>query len=77
MIKQGAATGFIFDEASAEALTVAVKRALDLYKQPRQWKKLVFAAMQQDFSWRRSAKQYLTLYKQAQDFARQESAATT
>jgi len=75
LIKQGNATGFIFDKASAEALTRAVARALALYAQPRLWKKLVFAAMQQDFSWRRSAKQYLALYKQAQDFANQESAA--
>lgn len=64
--RQGTATGFIFDEASATALTEAVERALTLYADPKKWKKLVFSAMQQDFSWRRSAKHYLDLYKQAE-----------
>jgi len=75
LIRQGTATGFIFDEASAESLAEAVGRALSLYGQPRLWKKMVFAAMQQDFSWRRSAKQYLALYRQAQEFAAEAATA--
>jgi len=70
LIKQGTATGFIFDKPDAKALGTAVLRALKLYQQPRLWKKLVFAAMQQDFSWRRSAKHYLDLYKKAEHFAK-------
>lgn len=65
-IRQGTATGFIFDEVSAAALAATVERALALYAEPKKWKKLVFSAMQQDFSWRRSAKHYLDLYKQAE-----------
>lgn len=65
-IQKGTATGFLFDDPSALSLTDAVQKALDLYKQPRLWKKLVFSAMQQDFSWRRSARLYLDLYSQAQ-----------
>jgi starch synthase len=65
LVRQGAATGFVFNEPSAVALGGAVERALALYAEPRKWKKLVFSAMQQDFSWRRSAKHYLDLYKQA------------
>jgi len=65
-IRQGTATGFIFDEPSAAALTETVERALTLYADSKKWKKLVFSAMQQDFSWRRSAKHYLDLYKQAE-----------
>lgn len=68
LIKQGTATGFMFDEATPAALTEAVERALDVYNHPKKWKKLVFSAMQQDFSWRRSAKQYLDLYKQADNY---------
>ncbi len=65
LIKQGTATGFMFDEATPDELIIAVERALAVYARPKQWKKLVFSAMQQDFSWRRSAKQYLELYKKA------------
>ena len=65
-IRQGTATGFIFDDPSAAALTATVERALTLFADPKKWKKLVFSAMQQDFSWRRSAKHYLELYKQAE-----------
>jgi starch synthase len=75
LIKQGTATGFMFNKASAKDLTAAVERALALYQQPRLWNKLVFATMQQDFSWRRSAKHYLDLYKQAEEIKKGLSAA--
>jgi len=68
LIEQGMATGFMFEDATATALTKAVERALKLFSRPKQWKKLVFSAMQQDFSWRRSAKQYLDLYKKADSY---------
>ncbi len=60
------ATGIVFDDATPQALLDAVDRALALYRQPRLWKKVIFNAMQQDFSWRRSARQYLALYQRAQ-----------
>ena len=62
---KGVATGIIFNEPSVQALTTALHRCLTLYRQPRIWKKIVFRAMQQDFSWRRSARQYLDLYQKA------------
>lgn len=56
------ATGFVFNEAAAGALMEAIKRALILYSQPRIWKKLQINSMQKDYSWTKSAQQYLSLY---------------
>ena len=66
------ATGIVFDESTPEALLQATNRALTLYRQPRIWKKIIFNAMQQDFSWRRSARNYLDLYRKAQQLALSE-----
>ena len=57
------ASGVVFNEASAGALLEAIKRALILYSVPSTWKKMQVHAMNQDFSWQRSAEQYLVLYK--------------
>lgn len=69
-IRNGTASGYVFDEPTSTALTDAVNRALTDYAEyPRIWKKLVFNGMQQDFSWRRSARQYITLYQQALEYS--------
>ncbi len=68
-IAHGTATGIVFESATPKSLLHAIDRALVLYKQPKQWKKLVFNAMQQDFGWRRSARQYLDLYHSAERLA--------
>jgi starch synthase len=57
------ASGIIFNEASASSLLEAVKRALILYSFPETWKKIQTNAMKKDFSWQRSAEQYLALYE--------------
>ncbi len=64
-LARGTATGIVFDEATPESLLHAIDRALALYSRPKPWKKVIFNAMQQDFSWRRSARQYLELYRRA------------
>jgi starch synthase len=58
----GTASGVMFREAQPRALVNAVTRALTLYPDQRRWKKLVVTGMRQDFSWRHSAGEYLTLY---------------
>ena len=58
----GTASGIVFNEASAGALLEAIKRALILYSVPSTWKKMQINAMSKDFSWQRSAEQYLDLY---------------
>jgi starch synthase len=58
-------TGFLFEDYTGEALLAAVKRALDLYYNKRSWNALVKRGMKQDFSWERSARAYIKLYKKA------------
>ncbi len=56
------ATGFMFGPATAEALAEAVSRATHAFAQPNTWRKIMLRGMAQEFSWERSAEQYLTLY---------------
>ncbi|MFA5530287.1 MAG: glycogen synthase GlgA [Thiohalomonadaceae bacterium] len=69
-LADGSATGFVFDDATPEALVTAVERALTLYRQPKVWKRLMTAAMDQDFSWQASARRYLEIYTRARNHAR-------
>ena len=59
------ATGFLFDEYEPAALAQAVRRAVDAYADRTAWRKLVRAAMAQQFGWDRSGEQYLALYRRA------------
>jgi starch synthase len=58
------ATGLVFAEASGGALLEAIKRAITLYSQPKVWQTMQSQAMHKDFSWQRSAAQYLDVYEQ-------------
>ncbi len=62
-IRSGAATGFVFDEPTPDALVSGIRRALERYRRPPAWRNLIGNAMRQDFSWRRSAQAYLALYR--------------
>ena len=55
--------GFVFEEYSAKALYEAVQRGLRAFNDSQRWRKLVQRAMQADFSWEKSAKEYVKLYK--------------
>ncbi len=59
----GTATGFAFHEYSALALSDALRRATALYHDSDAWQRLVTSGMAQDWSWRRSAQQYVNLYE--------------
>lgn len=56
------ATGFLFDDSTAEALSGAITDACSVYRTPITWRKLQMSAMKQDFRWRRSAERYRDLY---------------
>lgn len=58
-----AGTGFKFKEYSPHALTVAVRRALDVWRDRRAWAGLVRRGMAEDNSWARSAGRYEALYR--------------
>jgi starch synthase len=57
------ATGFSFTPPTAKALRAAVARALQYYGDPEAWQQIISNGMKQDFSWKRSAEQYLELYE--------------
>jgi starch synthase len=54
--------GFVFEKYTVKELIRAVKRALKIYKKRDIWTELQLSGMQEDFSWDRSAKEYLNLY---------------
>jgi starch synthase len=57
------ATGFSFTAPTATALQAAVTRALHHYQDPEAWQQIIANGMKQDFSWKRSAEQYLDLFE--------------
>jgi len=61
-LKDGLATGFKFDAATAVALEESLQRAISLFQRPRIWRKMVLTAMEQNFSWEKSSQEYLDLY---------------
>ena len=54
--------GFKFADASGDALLLTVRQAVALYRQREPWLRLIENAMDCDFSWSRSAKEYEALY---------------
>jgi starch synthase len=58
-------TGFKFRPYTAAALLDAMTRAKTVFGNPSTWKRLQVAGMRQDFSWDRSAREYVKLYESA------------
>ena len=59
------ANGFSFSDFSTSACESALARACDTYQSRRDaWEQLVGTGMRQDWSWSRSARQYVDLYQQ-------------
>jgi len=71
----GAGTGFLFDGYSKDKMLGAINRAADAFKDKKAWELIQHNAMSQDFSWRKSAKQYITLYKKTLKDKTRETAA--
>jgi starch synthase len=67
-------TGFMFDEASAEALRGCVERAIAAWPNQAGWAAMQQRGMRQDWSWNRAAGQYDALYQAALDDRRDEIA---
>ena len=57
------ANGFRFDNYNAHELLYTLKSALDLYKNKTEWNKLTNSAKKSDFSWSKSAAEYIKIYK--------------
>lgn len=62
----GTGNGFSFANYNAHELLFAIKKALGAYDDKAVWQGIIKNAMKSDFSWQRSAKQYLKLYENLQ-----------
>ncbi|PWI46898.1 starch synthase [Candidatus Heimdallarchaeota archaeon B3_Heim] len=56
-------TGFVFGQFNPDSFKKAVLNALKIFQVKSEWVKLIQRGMQQDFSWSKSAEQYLQVYK--------------
>jgi starch synthase len=63
----GRGDGFKFVDYNAEELFDQVQKAIRFYFRPDHWKRLIQNAMAADFSWEKSAKDYLQLYRKAME----------
>ncbi len=61
--------GFVFDEATAQALEAALRRARAFLSEPRRVVPVRRRAMGRDFSWKASAQRYLELYRRGRQAA--------
>lgn len=59
----GNGNGFTFKTYNAHDMLFSVKRAKDVFENKEEWKALVKAGMESDFSWGKSAATYIDLYK--------------
>jgi starch synthase len=59
------ATGFVMVDYTPQALLETLNRALTVFADSVKWLGLQRAGMQQDFSWDRSAREYVKIYQQA------------
>lgn len=59
------ATGFVFENSKSDELFRAITKALDCYADKKLWRQIQLNGMKQDYSWRSSARQYLSIYEKA------------
>lgn len=57
--------GFLFKEYDSSALLIAITQAFTAFSFKTNWKKLISRAMRKNFSWTKSAKEYLELFNLA------------
>jgi starch synthase len=62
--KVNGGTGFLFNKPYPSAFTRALSRACRLYREPEKWRRIQVNGMQTDFSWGRSARKYIKVYKE-------------
>lgn len=68
----GRGTGFVFSWQQSEAVYYTLRWALDTYhNRADAWQRMQARAMSQDFSWDKSARQYIDLYERAIRMKRQ------
>ncbi|HZH97566.1 MAG TPA: glycogen/starch synthase, partial [Fimbriimonadaceae bacterium] len=57
--------GFVFEHKSAEEFLASCRRAVEAYGDPERWNRIVTTALEGDYGWTRSAKEYEAMYERA------------
>jgi len=57
-------TGFLFQDPYPSTFASVLKRALRIYKKPETWERIQKNGMQIDFSWEKSAHEYIGVYQE-------------
>jgi starch synthase len=63
--RTGQGTGFVFGNYDPWMLFAAVVRAVETFKHRDSWRQIQLRGMSADFSWDRSARKYVDLYRRA------------
>lgn len=63
--EEDSGTGFVFENYDKTALVTAFVRAYEIYKYPKIWQGIQARAMNENFSWEKSAKEYEKLFLRA------------
>lgn len=58
-------TGFVMTGCDAEGLDDAIARAMRLWREPQQWRRIQANGMARDFGWEDSALRYVEIYERA------------
>ena len=56
-------TGFLFHKTEKQSFLAVLEQAVTCYHQTNKWRKIQIRAMQKDFSWKKSAQEYLKVYQ--------------
>ncbi len=75
-LQEGTATGFVFSEPTAGALLATVERALSYWDDRATWSLIQRAGMMTDWSWGRSAREYVGLYEEIRRGIRARESST-
>ncbi|MDP3956935.1 MAG: glycogen/starch synthase [bacterium] len=71
--KTSRGTGFVFEKFDSHALLIAIVRAHEIYQNKREWMGIVKRGMNEDFSWKSSARKYIGLCRKLQKLPQEES----
>ena len=62
--KTNKGNGFSFKTFNAHDMLFTIKDAIETYKDKGTWKKIIKNAMKADYSWDKSAKEYIKIYEE-------------
>lgn len=63
----GKGNGFTFKNYNSQDMLYTIKRAINFYYNKDIWNKLITTAMKEDFSWNKSAQEYIQMYRKVLD----------